>query len=108
MFAGAVAVGDSHFAVAGLDGTIAFLSLEDGALSASWETPSRRASKDRFFDGEGNIDYSGIKSLEDLHGHYNDFLTHLGGISGQMFSDGEVVYFASGDGSIGAVKMVRQ
>ena len=64
MIAGGEALGTKHLALAGLDGRITVLSREDGSQTAFYDTDGSLASRHEFFKDDGNLDYTGVRSLE--------------------------------------------
>ncbi len=104
MFAGAKPLGAGHLAVASLDGRITILARADGATVAIHESEGSRDNRDRFFTAEGQLDYSGLKSLEDLMALYDRQLAAMDGIAGEFAVDGDTIWYATVSGTIMAVR----
>lgn len=105
MFAGARAMGDGYVVVAGLDGRITVLSLEDGSLAGYFETNGSRENRAAYFNDDGSPDFTGLRTLEDLVGFYQRQLAGMDGIPGDIAVAGNVIYYASAGGEIAAVRV---
>jgi outer membrane protein assembly factor BamB len=105
MFAAAEAIGTAHVAVAGLDGRITILSRADGTRAGHYETSGAVENRSRFFTDAGRPDYTGLKTLEDLMERYDHQLDAMGGITGDIAVDGNVIYYATAGGEIAAIQV---
>ncbi|MDX1459963.1 MAG: PQQ-binding-like beta-propeller repeat protein [Xanthomonadales bacterium] len=103
MFAGAQPLGEAHVAIASLDGSIIAIHIEDGTVSARFETRRSRARRADFFTDEGRLDYTGITSLDDLAGLYERQLQQMDGIPGRIAVEGNRAWYATAGGEVGAV-----
>lgn len=103
MFTGPRALGEAHVVLAGLDGRITVLALDDGSLAGRFETEAARANRGDFFKPDGSTDYGGVESLDDLMDLYDRQLDRLGGITGDLVVDGARIYYATASGEIGAL-----
>jgi len=105
MFAGARALGTSHVVVAGLDGRITILAREDGAVAGYYETEGSQADRDKYFNEDGNLDYTNVRSLEDLMALYDRQMADMAGIPGDITVQGDVIYYGAANGEIAAVRV---
>jgi len=105
MFAGAEALGTGHLAIAGLDGRITILARKDGSNVGAYETDGSLESRDRFFTKDGRLDFSGVQSLEDLMDLYDRQLDEMGGITGSIVVDENLIYYATASGEIAAIRV---
>ncbi|MHA1544190.1 MAG: outer membrane protein assembly factor BamB family protein [Alphaproteobacteria bacterium] len=105
MFSAAVPVGTSHIAVAGLDGRITILERSTGEVASFYEGESTQAERSNFFDEGGGLDYSDVKSVEDLIDLYERQLAAMGGIPGSLVVDNDKIFFATAGGEIVAIKV---
>ena len=105
MFAGGEALGVKHLALAGLDGRITILSREDGARTAVYETDGSRASRDEFFKDNGDLDYTDVRSVEDLMDLYDRQLNKMDGIAGNIVVENNIIYYAAASGEIAAIRV---
>jgi hypothetical protein len=65
------------------------------------------ASKNRskLFDAEGKVIMGTIETFEDLFGLYDRYFKELGGIAGGLAVEDGVIYYATGAGSVAAVRV---
>lgn len=105
MFAGARILGTSYVAVAGLDGRITVLAREDGAVAGYYETDGSRTARDEYFNDDGSLDYTGIRSLEDLMGLYDRQMAAMAGIPGDIAVEGNVIYYGAASGEVAAIRV---
>ena len=105
MFAAAEVIGTSHVAIAGLDGRISILSRADGSVAGFFETDGARATRADYFTDEGALDYTGIESLDDLLDLYDRQMAGMGGIPGSVAVDGDIIYYATANGEIAAIRV---
>jgi outer membrane protein assembly factor BamB len=105
MFAGAEALGVGHVAIAGLDGRITILDRTDGNKVAVYETDGSQATRARFFTDDGQLDYTGVQTVEDLMGLYDRQLDAMGGIPGSIVVERNMVYYATVSGEIAAISV---
>lgn len=105
MFAGAEAVGDQHIAVASLDGSITILSRTDGSVAARYETDGSRSERSSYFNDDGSVDYSGLRSLDDLMVFYGQQMTDMDGIAGRIVVRGNRIYYATVGGEVAVLNV---
>jgi outer membrane protein assembly factor BamB len=105
MFAGAEQLGAEHLLVASLDGRITALSREDGSPAGYYETAGSRARRSDFFKDDGSIDFSGLRSVEDLMDLYDRQLEAMGGMTGSLVVAGDRVFYAAANGEIAALRI---
>jgi outer membrane protein assembly factor BamB len=105
MFAGAEALGAGHLAIASLDGRITILARADGSQAGVYETDGSLATRNRFFNDDGQIDYTGVQSMEDLTDLYDRQLDAMDGITGSIVVEANVVYYATAGGEIAAIRV---
>lgn len=103
MFSSPVALGDTHLAVAGLDGRITLLSLATGEIALSLDTEAGKRNRHRYFDAEGRVNYEGVQSIEDLMTLYDRHLEELGGITGALAVFEHTIYYAAANGEVASV-----
>jgi len=105
MFAGAEALGVGHVAIAGLDGRITILDRNDGNKVGVYETDGSQATRARFFTEDGQLDYTGVQTVEDLMDLYDRQLDAMGGIPGSIVVERNMVYYATASGEIAAIRV---
>lgn len=105
VFAGAEALGSTLIAVPGLDGRIHLLDRESGEILAYHETRESAQNRSQLFDEEGKLSPGEIQSFEDLFGLYDRYLAELGGIAGGISVVGDVIYYATGAGTVAAIRV---
>jgi outer membrane protein assembly factor BamB len=105
MFAGAKALGSGYLAIASLDGRITVLSREDGGQTGFFETDDSIAARDEFFNDDGSLDYTGIRSLEGIQGLYERQLIRMDGIPGSIVVEKNIIYYAAVSGEIAAIRV---
>lgn len=105
MFAGARALGTGHLAIAGLDGRITILARKDGSSVGVYETDGSLATRAQFFTEDGRLDYTGIKTMEDLMNLYDRQMDGMGGIPGSIVVEENLIYYATASGEIAAVRV---
>ena len=81
------------------------MSSADGSVAAFYETDGSRKTRDEFFKDDGNPDYTGLRNIEDLMGFYDRQMAAMGGIPGEIAVDGNVIYYASASGVVGATRV---
>lgn len=106
MFAGARPLGSNHLAVPGLDGRITVLDREDGGTAGTYETDGSRSQRETFFNPDGTNNYSGVETMEDFIDWYDRLLQGMGGITGDIVVEGDVIYYATASGEIAAVRAI--
>ncbi len=106
MFAGAQPIGSTHLAVPGLDGRITIIVREDGSAAGHYETQASRSNRATFFNPDGTNNYEGVTTMEDFIGWYDRLLSEMGGITGDIVTEGDVIFYATASGEIAAVRVV--
>lgn len=105
VFGGAEAVGSELIAVASLDGRINLLNRETGEIVAHHDSREAVENRSKLFDTEGKVITGTIKTFEDLFALYDRYFAELGGIAGGLAVEGDRIYYATGAGSIVAVRL---
>ena len=105
VFAGPQALGESLIAVPGLDGRINLLDRETGDIRAFHDTREAQRNRSDHFDEEGKHTPGEIQSFEDLFALYDRSLDELGGIAGGISIENDMIYYATGAGSVVAVQV---
>jgi len=105
MFAGAEVLGSGHLAIAGLDGRITVLTREDGSMAGMYGTDGSLGARDEFFNEDGSLDYTGIRTLEDIQDLYERQLVKMDGIPGNIVVEKNIIYYAAASGEIAAIRV---
>jgi len=105
VFGGAEPVGDELIAVASLDGRINLLNRETGEIVAHHDSQEAVENRSKLFDVEGKVITGTIETFEDLFVLYDRYFAELGGIAGGLAVEGDRIYYATGAGSIVAVRL---
>ena len=107
MFAGAQPLGTDYLAVPGLDGRITIIAREDGSTAGFYETDGSRSQRETFFNPDGTSNYAGVTTMEDFIGWYDRLLRQMGGITGDIVVEGDVIFYATAGGEIAAVRVIE-
>lgn len=104
VFGGAEALGTRLIAVAGLDGRINLMDRESGEIVAHHDTREATENRSKMFDAEGKPIAGTIETFEDVFALYDRFFRDLGGIAGGLAVEGDMLYYATGGGSVTAIR----
>lgn len=105
VFGGAEGLGATHIAVPGLGGRINFVDRKTGTITGFHDTREAARNRSDFFDSEGSLRVRDIRSFEDLFALYDRYFAELGGIAGGLAVEGDVIYYATGTGTVAAVRV---